>query len=84
MPPRPPDCMRASLPVSTVISRESRGYDAIVSLLLQKLLLRGHNVRYKVMEPFIHCRVSLEINNGQIESLNASDGKLFAVKVTPK
>jgi len=27
-------------------------------------LLRGHNIRYKVMEPFIHCRVSLEINNG--------------------
>ena len=39
---------------------------------------------YKVMEPFIHCRVSLEINNGQIESLNASDVKLFAVKVAPK
>ena len=36
------------------------------------------------MEPFIHCRVSLEINNGEIESLNASDVKLFAVKVMPK
>ena len=36
------------------------------------------------MEPFIHCRVSLEINNGQIESLNASDVKFFAVKVAPK
>ena len=64
--------------------RESRGCDAIVSLLLQKLLLQGHNVSYKVMEPFIHFRVSLEINNGQMESLNASDVKLFAVKVTPK
>ena len=41
-------------------------------------------MRYKVMEPFIHCCVSLEINNGQIESLDASDGKLFAVKVAPK
>ena len=84
LPPRPRDCPRASPPVYTVISRESRGYDAIVSLLLQKLLLRGHNVRYKVMEPFIHFHVSLEINNGQMESLNASDVKLFAVKVTPK
>jgi len=36
----------------------------------------GHNVRYKVMEPFIHCCVSLEI-----KSLDASDAKLFAVKV---
>ena len=33
------------------------------------------------MEPFIHCRVSLEINNGQIESLNASNVNLFSVKV---
>ena len=67
-----------------VCDRESRGYDAIVSLFLQKLLLWGHNVRYKVMEPFIHFRVSLEINNGQMESFNASDVKLFAVKVAPK
>jgi len=36
------------------------------------------------MEPFIHCRVSLEINNGHMESLNASYVKLLAVKVTPK
>ena len=88
LPPRLPDCPRASPPVHTVISlvcdRESRGYDAIVSLLLQKLLLRGHNISYKVMEHFIHCRVSLEIKNGQMESSNASDVKLFAVKVTPK
>ena len=84
MPQHPLDWLCASLPVYTLISRESRGYDAIVSLFLQKLLLRGHNVRYKVMEPFIHFRVSLEINNGQMESLNASDVKLFAVKVTPK
>ena len=80
--------LRASPSVYTVTSRlcdrESRGYAAIISLFLQKRLLRGHNVRYKVMEPFIHCRVSLEISNGQMESLNASDVKLFAVKVTPK
>jgi len=47
-----------------------------------------------ITEPFIHFRVSLEINNGQMESLDASDVKLnvtlltdvklFAVKVTPK
>jgi len=36
------------------------------------------------MEPFIHCRVSLEINKGQMGSSNASDVELFAVKVTPK
>ena len=88
LPPRPPDCPRASPPVHTVISllcdRESRGYDAIVSLFLQKLHLQGHNVRYKVMEPFIHFRVSLEINNRQMEYLNASDVKLFDDKVTPK
>ena len=41
-------------------------------------------MRYKVVESFIHCRVSLEINNGQIESLNSSDVKLFAVPVVPK
>jgi len=35
------------------------------------------------MENFIHCRVSLEINNGQMGSSNASEVKLFAVKVTP-
>ena len=70
--------------ISLLCDRESSGYDAIVSLFLQKLLLRGHNVRYKVMGPFIHFRVSLEIMNGQMESLNASDVKLFAVKVTPK
>jgi len=29
------------------------------------------------MEPFIHGLVSLEINNGQMESLDASDVKLF-------
>ena len=88
LPPCPPDCAQASPPVHTAISllcdRVSSGYDAVVSLFLQKLHLRGHNVRYKVMEPFIHFRVSLEINNGQTESLNASDVKLFAVKVTPK
>jgi len=55
-----------------------------LAYFLQKLLLQGHNIRYKVMEPFIHCRVSLQINNGQMESLNSSDGKLFAVKVTLK
>ena len=70
LPPRPPDCPRASPPVHTVISllcdRESRGYEEIISLFLQKRLLQGHTVRYKVMDPFIHCRVSLEINNGQI------------------
>jgi len=54
-------------------------YDAIVSLFLQKLLLQGHNIRYKVMEPFIHCRVSLEINNGQMESLNTTDVKLLVI-----
>ena len=64
MPPRPPDCLRASPPVYTVITVESREYEAIVSLFLQKLFLQGHNVRYKVMEPFIYCPVSLEINNG--------------------
>jgi len=67
MPPHPPDCVQASTSVYMVISllcdRELR-YDAIVSLFLQKLLLRG--VRYGVMEPFILCRVSLEINNGQM------------------
>jgi len=36
------------------------------------------------MKPFIHCCVSLQINSGQMESLNASDVKLLAVKVTPK
>jgi len=37
------------------------------------------------MEHFIHCCVSLEINNGQMGSSNAcKDVKLFAVKVTPK
>jgi len=36
------------------------------------------------MQPFIHCRVSLEINNGQMESLNATYVKLFVVKVTQK
>jgi len=51
---------------------------------LQNLLLRGHNVRYKVMEPFIQYRVSLEINKGQIKSLDASDVKLSAVKVMQK
>jgi len=60
------------------------GYDAIVSLILQKTLLWGHDVRYKGMEPFIHSHVSLEINYGQMESLDTSDVKLFAVKVTPK
>ena len=88
LPLRPPDCQRVSPPVHTVISlmcdKEALGYDAIVSLLLQKLLLRGHNISYKVMEHFIHCRVSLEIKNGQMESSNASDVKLSAVKVTPK
>ena len=95
MPPRPPDCLIDSkrLPASfsscpygnfSTVRQRVAGYDAIVSLFLQKLLLRGHNVRYKVMEPFIHFRVSLEIMNGQMESLNASDVKLFAVKVTPK
>ena len=63
---------------------KSLGYDTIISLFLQKRLLRSHIVRYKVMEPCIHCHVSLEINNGQIKSLNASDVKLFAVKVTSK
>jgi len=62
----------------------SCGYDAIFSLFLQKKLLRGRNVRDKVMEHFIHCNVSLEINNGQMKSLDASDVKLFAVKVTLK
>ncbi len=80
--------MRASPPVYTVMSLlrdiKSRGYDAIFSLFLQERLLQGHKVRYKVIEPFIHCRVSLEINNGQMESLDASDVKLFAVKVTAK
>lgn len=47
-------------------------------IFLQKHLLRSHNVRYKVTEPFIHRDVSLELNNGQIKSLNASDVKLFA------
>jgi len=41
-------------------------------------------VRYKEMEPFIPCYVSLEINNGQMKSLNASDVKLFAVQLMPK
>jgi len=59
-------------------------YDVIISLFLQKLLLLGHIVRYKLMEPFIHCCVSLEINNGQMESLKIPDVKLFTVKVTPK
>jgi len=36
------------------------------------------------MERFIHCRVSLEINNGQMKSLDTSDVKLFTVKVKPK
>jgi len=31
------------------------------------------------MEPFIHCRVSLEINNGQMESLNTTDVKLLVI-----
>ena len=84
MPPRPPDCLRASPPVYTDCATESSGYDAIVSLFLQTLILRGHNLRHKVMEPFIHSCVSLEINNGQMESLDASDVKLFAVKMTPK
>jgi len=44
-------------------SLSSCHYDAIVSLFIQKLLLWGHNVRYKVMKPFIHCHVSLEVNN---------------------
>ena len=56
----------------------------LLAYFLLKRLLHGHNVRYKVMEPFIHRRADLEINNEQIESLNASDVKLFAVKVTPK
>jgi len=88
MPPRPPDCLQVSPPVCTVIpllcDRETHGYDAIVSLYLQKLLLQSHNVRYTVIEPFIHCRVSLEINNGQMESLDASDVKLHSIKVMPK
>ena len=46
--------------------RKLRVYDTIVGLFLQKQLLRGHTVTYKVMEPFIHCRVSFEINNGQM------------------
>jgi len=57
---------------------------AEILLLSLKLLLRGHNISYKVMEHFIHCCVSLEINKGQMGSSNASDVKLFAVKVTPK
>jgi len=36
------------------------------------------------MEHFTNCRVSLEIHNGQMGSSNASDVKLFAVKVMPK
>jgi len=39
---------------------------------------------HKLMEPFIHCRVSLEINHGQMDYLDASDVMLFTVKVTPK
>ena len=52
--------------------------------MMQSLAYFYKNVRYKVMGPFLHFRVSLEIMNGQMESLNASDVKLFAVKVTPK
>ena len=66
--------------IPLLCDRKSLGYDTIVSLFLQNRLLRSHNVRYKVMEPFIRCCVSLELNNGLIESLNASDVKLFAVK----
>jgi len=51
---------------SLLCNRESSGYDAIVCLFLQKRLLRDHNIRYKVMEP-------LEINKGQMESLDTSD-----------
>jgi len=54
--------------ISLLCTRESHGYDTIISLFLQKLVLWGHNVKYKVMEPFIHCCVSLEIMNGQMES----------------
>jgi len=85
--PSRPDCLIDSkiLPVSFSFCLYGNLYDAITSLFLQKRFLQGHNVRYKVMEIFfIHCHVSLEINNGQIESLDALDVKLFTVKVTPK
>jgi len=37
------------------------------------------HVRYKVMEPFKHCCVSLEIYNGKIKCLDASDVNLLAL-----
>jgi len=49
-----------------------------------KNALRVLNVRYKVMEHFIHCHVSLEINNGQIKSLDASDISYSLSKRMPK
>jgi len=48
----------------------------------KKQLLQGVNIRYNVLNvAFYTLSCFLEINNGQMESLDASDVKLFAVKM---
>jgi len=79
MSPRPLDCAQASVYCNfSTVWQKVACYDTIVSLFLRRLLLLGHNVSYKVMEPFIHCCVCLEINNGQMKSLNGyfTSGKM--------